>query len=284
MPKRPAARSEEDGPPDARSTRRPAATTRVRSHAPAAHARRVHRPDQAQGEPAGSSSRPRGGAASRSITSSSAGRPASARRRSRTSSRTRWASARTRPAARPSSTRARSRRCSPSSRRDDVLFIDEIHRLTPAVEESLYPAIEDFQIDIMTGDGPYATTIQLPLKPFTLVGATTRTGLLTAPLLSRFGYVVRLDYYPVEDLAKIVLRSARLLGRRPSTRRGAREIARALAGHAARRQPPAAPRARLRRGARARARSTARACARRRRAPRGRRRRPRRDGPAPPRR
>jgi Holliday junction DNA helicase RuvB len=93
----------------------------------------------------------------------------------------------------------------------DVLFVDEIHRLSPAVEESLYPAIEGFRIDIMTGDGPYATTIQLPLKPFTLVGATTRTGLLTAPLLSRFGYVARLDFYPIEDLIQIVLRSARLL-------------------------------------------------------------------------
>jgi holliday junction DNA helicase RuvB len=106
----------------------------------------------------------------------------------------------------------------------DVLFIDEIHRLTPAIEESIYPAIESFQIDIMTGDGPYATTIQLALKPFTLVGATTRTGLLTAPLLSRFGYVVRLDFYPVEDLEKIVLRSARLLDV-PIDPKGAREIA-----------------------------------------------------------
>jgi Holliday junction DNA helicase RuvB len=106
----------------------------------------------------------------------------------------------------------------------DVLFIDEIHRLTPAVEESLYPAIESFQIDIMTGDGPYATTIQLALKPFTLVGATTRTGLLTAPLLSRFGYVVRLDYYPVEDLEKIILRSARIVGV-PIEPAGARELA-----------------------------------------------------------
>jgi Holliday junction DNA helicase RuvB len=106
----------------------------------------------------------------------------------------------------------------------DVLFIDEIHRLTPAVEESLYPAIESFQIDIMTGDGPYATTIQLALKPFTLVGATTRTGLLTAPLLSRFGYVVRLDFYPIEDLEKIVTRSARLL-EVPIDPAGAREIA-----------------------------------------------------------
>ncbi len=96
--------------------------------------------------------------------------------------------------------------------RGDVLFIDEIHRLSPVVEESLYPAIESFQIDIMTGEGPYATTIQLALKPFTLVGATTRTALLTGPLLSRFGYVARLDYYPVSDLEEIVLRSARISG------------------------------------------------------------------------
>src|SRR5512144_2851634 len=107
---------------------------------------------------------------------------------------------------------------------NDLLFIDEIHRLTPAVEESLYPAIEAFQIDIMTGDGPYATTIQLALKPFTMVGATTRTGLLTAPLLSRFGYIVRLDYYPVEDLEKIIVRSAGLLDV-PIDRAGARELA-----------------------------------------------------------
>jgi Holliday junction DNA helicase RuvB len=106
----------------------------------------------------------------------------------------------------------------------DVLFIDEIHRLTPAVEESLYPAIESFQIDIMTGDGPYASTIQLQLKPFTLVAATTRTGLLTAPLLSRFGDVMRLDYYSVEDLEKIILRSARLL-EVPIEPAGARELA-----------------------------------------------------------
>jgi len=106
----------------------------------------------------------------------------------------------------------------------DVLFIDEIHRLTPAVEESLYPAIEAFKIDIMTGDGPYATTIQLALKPFTLIGATTRTGLLTAPLLSRFGYVVRLDFYPVEDLERIITRSARLIDV-PIDPAGARELA-----------------------------------------------------------
>lgn len=94
----------------------------------------------------------------------------------------------------------------------DVLFIDEIHRLTPVVEENLYTAIEDFRIDIVHGDGPFANTMQLPLQPFTLVGATTRTGLLTSPLLSRFGYVARLDYYPAEDLAQVVRRSAKLLG------------------------------------------------------------------------
>jgi Holliday junction DNA helicase RuvB len=106
----------------------------------------------------------------------------------------------------------------------DLLFIDEIHRLSPIVEEALYPAIEAFQIDIMTGEGPYATTIQLPLKPFCLVGATTRTGLLTAPLMSRFGYVVRLEYYPVHELELIVRRSARLL-QVPTDDAGARAIA-----------------------------------------------------------
>lgn len=93
----------------------------------------------------------------------------------------------------------------------DVLFIDEIHRLTASVEETLYPAIESFQLDVMMGEGPHASTIQLDLRPFTLVGATTRTGLLTSPLLSRFGYVVRLDFYPVSELVEIVKRSARLL-------------------------------------------------------------------------
>jgi Holliday junction DNA helicase RuvB len=106
----------------------------------------------------------------------------------------------------------------------DVLFIDEIHRLAPVVEESLYPAIESYRIDVMTGEGPYATTLQLDLKPFTLVGATTRTGLLTSPLLSRFGYVMRLDYYPVEELELIVRRSARLLDL-PIDDGGARAIA-----------------------------------------------------------
>ncbi|HET8933849.1 MAG TPA: Holliday junction branch migration DNA helicase RuvB [Polyangiales bacterium] len=95
--------------------------------------------------------------------------------------------------------------------RGDVLFIDEIHRLSSVVEENLYTAVEDFRMDIVQGDGPYAATLSLPLAPFTLVGATTRTGLLTSPMLSRFGIVERLDYYPAEDLAKVVQRSARLL-------------------------------------------------------------------------
>ncbi len=96
--------------------------------------------------------------------------------------------------------------------RNDVLFIDEIHRLTPAVEESLYPAMEDFCIDVMTGEGAFASSIQIPVQPFTLVGATTRTGLLTAPLFSRFGHAIRLDFYPEAELALIVERSASLLG------------------------------------------------------------------------
>jgi Holliday junction DNA helicase RuvB len=107
---------------------------------------------------------------------------------------------------------------------NDVLFIDEIHRLSATVEESLYPAIEDFKIDITTGEGPYATTVELPVVPFTLVGATTRTGLLTAPLLSRFGYEMRLDFYPVSDLAQIIHRSARMLGT-PIDDEGATELA-----------------------------------------------------------
>jgi len=96
--------------------------------------------------------------------------------------------------------------------KNDILFIDEIHRLSPVVEESLYPALDDSVIDIMTGDGAFASAVQIPLQPFTLIGATTRTGLLTAPLFSRFGHVVRLDFYPPEDLARIVTRTAKLLG------------------------------------------------------------------------
>lgn len=96
--------------------------------------------------------------------------------------------------------------------RCDILFIDEIHRLNVAVEETLYPAIEDFRIDVMMGDGAYAESLSLDVRPFTLVGATTRTGLLTKPLQERFGVALRLDYYPVEDLARIITRSAKLLG------------------------------------------------------------------------
>lgn len=94
----------------------------------------------------------------------------------------------------------------------DVLFIDEIHRLSPAVEEVLYPAMEDYQIDIIIGEGPAARSIKLDLPPFTLVGATTRAGLLTSPLRDRFGIVQRLEFYSVEELSAIVRRSAAMLG------------------------------------------------------------------------
>jgi len=94
----------------------------------------------------------------------------------------------------------------------DVLFIDEIHRLSPVVEEILYPAMEDYQLDIMIGDGPAARSIKLDLPPFTLVGATMRAGLLTSPLRDRFGIVQRLEFYSSEDLSTIILRSAALLG------------------------------------------------------------------------
>lgn len=111
----------------------------------------------------------------------------------------------------------------------DVVFVDEIHRLPPVVEESLYTAVEDRRIDVIQGDGAFAASIQIPLKPFTLVGATTRTGLLTSPMLSRFGYVARLDYYDVASLARIVRRSARLLGV-PIDDGGTEEIARRSRG------------------------------------------------------
>ena len=96
--------------------------------------------------------------------------------------------------------------------KNEVLFIDEIHRLNRAVEEILYPALEDYRLDIIVGQGPAARTLTLDLPPFTLVGATTRTGLLTTPLRDRFGMTYRLDYYGAEDLARIVRRSARILG------------------------------------------------------------------------
>jgi len=94
----------------------------------------------------------------------------------------------------------------------DVLFVDEIHRLSPAIEEVLYPAMEDYQIDIMIGEGPAARSIKLDLPPFTLIGATTRAGLLTAPLRDRFGIVQRLEFYNAEELTRIVRRSAHILG------------------------------------------------------------------------
>ena len=97
------------------------------------------------------------------------------------------------------------------SQSSPILFIDEIHRLSPVVEEILYPALEDFQIDIMIGEGPAARSIKLDLKPFTLIGATTRAGMLTNPLRARFGIVAQLQFYSNEDLAKIVKRSAKLL-------------------------------------------------------------------------
>src|SRR5687767_15532245 len=106
----------------------------------------------------------------------------------------------------------------------DVLFIDEIHRLAPVVEEILYPALEDFQLDIMIGEGPAARSIKLDLPPFTLVGATTRAGMLTNPLRDRFGIVARLEFYTTEELTRIVQRSARLL-KIEVDENGAREIA-----------------------------------------------------------
>ncbi|MFH4415771.1 MAG: Holliday junction branch migration DNA helicase RuvB [Neisseriaceae bacterium] len=94
----------------------------------------------------------------------------------------------------------------------DVLFIDEIHRLNPTIEEVLYPALENYQLDIMIGEGPGASSVKIDLPPFTLIGATTRAGMLTNPLRDRFGIVIRLEFYKVEDLALILKRSARLLG------------------------------------------------------------------------
>jgi Holliday junction DNA helicase RuvB len=111
----------------------------------------------------------------------------------------------------------------------DVLFIDEIHRLSPAVEEILYPAMEDYQLDLMIGEGPAARSIKLDLPPFTLVGATTRAGLLTSPLRDRFGIVQRLEFYTIDELASIVVRSASVLGIMLEPR-GAFEIARRSRG------------------------------------------------------
>ena len=107
---------------------------------------------------------------------------------------------------------------------NDVLFIDEIHRLNPAIEEVLYSAMEDFQLDLIIGEGPSARSVKIDLQPFTLVGATTRSGLLSTPLRERFGIPLRLEFYSPEDLQKIVLRGAKLLNV-PMSEEGAREIA-----------------------------------------------------------
>ena len=111
----------------------------------------------------------------------------------------------------------------------DVLFIDEIHRLNPAVEEILYPAMEDFQLDLIIGEGPAARSVKIDLAKFTLIGATTRAGLLTTPLRDRFGIPVRLNFYTVEELDLIVRRGARVLGV-PMTDEGANEIAKRARG------------------------------------------------------
>ena len=111
----------------------------------------------------------------------------------------------------------------------DVLFVDEIHRLSPIVEEVLYPAMEDFQIDIVIGDGPAAQSVKIDLPPFTLVGATTRAGLLTSPLRDRFGLVQRLEFYTHEELTQIVTRSSHILGMH-SELEGAQEVARRSRG------------------------------------------------------
>jgi holliday junction DNA helicase RuvB len=124
--------------------------------------------------------------------------------------------------------------------RGDILFIDEIHRLNPAIEEYLYPAIEDFRIDVATGDGAFAESIPLDIRPFTLIGATTRTGLLTKPLQERFGVTIRLDFYPVEEIELIALRSAKLLGTSCDAD-GARELARARLRRRHRQRPDRQP-------------------------------------------
>ena len=130
-----------------------------------------------------------------------------------------------------------------------VLFIDEIHRMAPAIEEILYPAMEDYELDIVIGQGPGARSVKVPLQKFTLIGATTRAGLLTSPLRARFGIVHRLDFYTSNDIEEIVRRSARILGV-TLLDDAAAEIARRVARNPAHRQPAAASRARLRAGAR----------------------------------
>jgi Holliday junction DNA helicase RuvB len=138
----------------------------------------------------------------------------------------------------------------------DVLFIDEIHRLNPAVEEILYPAMEDFQLDLIIGEGPAARSVKIDLSRFTLVAATTRLGLLTTPLRDRFGIPVRLQFYTVEELELIVRRGARIMGL-GMTDDGALEIAKARARHATYRRAPAEAGARFRRSGQGRSRHPA---------------------------
>ncbi|ACO04608.1 MAG TPA: Holliday junction branch migration DNA helicase RuvB [Persephonella sp.] len=111
----------------------------------------------------------------------------------------------------------------------DILFIDEIHRLNPSVEEALYPAMEDFCLDIIIGKGSSSRSVRIDIPPFTLIGATTRSGMLTSPLISRFGIILHIDYYDTDSLTRIVLRSAKILGIK-ITENGAREIARRSRG------------------------------------------------------
>ena len=129
----------------------------------------------------------------------------------------------------------------------DVLFIDEIHRLNPAVEEILYPAMEDFELDLVIGEGPAARTVRIDLQPFTLVGATTRLGLLTTPLRDRFGIPLRLNFYDVDDLKTIVTPRCEAARRTDHPRWRDRDR-QTLARHTEDRGPPAAPGARLRDG------------------------------------
>ena len=132
-----------------------------------------------------------------------------------------------------------------------MLFIDEIHRIAKPAEELLYSAMEDFRVDVVVGKGPGATAIPLDVEPFTLVGATTRAGLLTGPMRDRFGFVGHLDFYEPAELDALLHRSARILGV-PITDGRRRRDRRPVPRHAAHRQPAAAPGPRLRRGARRR--------------------------------
>ncbi len=217
-------------------------------------ARRVRRPARAEGTPHRSCSRRPASGASRSTTCCSPVRPGSARPRWPASSPPRWAS-HLHVTSGPALERAGDLAAILTKLEEgDVLFIDEIHRLSRAVEEILYPAMEDFQLDIVVGKGPAASSIRLTMPPFTLVGATTRTGMITGPLRDRFGLVARLDYYEDDELQAIVVRAAGILDVVDRHRRGVGDRP-PVTRHAAHRQPSAAPCPRLRRGARTTVRS-----------------------------